>query len=64
VAGWPAPIHQCAIAGMGVHLLDNLDLRGLSAACARHRRWEFFLSLAPLRVARGTGSPVNPLAVF
>jgi hypothetical protein len=49
---------------MGVHLLDNLDLRGLSAACARRRRWEFFLGVAPLRVARGTGSPVNPLAIF
>jgi len=64
VAGWPAPIHQCVIAGMGVHLLDNLDLRGLAAACARQRRWEFFLALAPLRVAQGTGSPVNPLAIF
>jgi kynurenine formamidase len=64
VPGWPVPIHQCGIAGIGLHLLDNLELRGLSAACASKRRWEFFLSLAPLRVARGTGSPVNPLAIF
>lgn len=64
VAGWAAPIHQCVIAGMGVHLLDNLDLRGLAATCARQRRWEFFFALAPLRVAKGTGSPVNPLAIF
>jgi kynurenine formamidase len=64
IPGWPTPIHQCGIAGIGLHLLDNLDLRGLSAACARRRRWEFFYSVAPLRVARGTGSPVNPLAIF
>jgi kynurenine formamidase len=64
VPGWPVPVHQCCLVAMGVHLLDNLDLRGAAAACARLRRWEFFLALAPLRVARGTGSPVNPLAVF
>jgi kynurenine formamidase len=64
VQGWPAPIHQVCIAAIGLHLLDNLDLRGLSAACARRRRWEFFFAVAPLRVERGTGSPVNPLAIF
>ena len=64
VPGWPVPIHQCGIAGIGLHLLDNLDLRGLAVACARRRRWEFFYALAPLRVAKGTGSPINPLAIF
>ena len=24
---WPMPIHQCTLVGMGVHLLDNLQLR-------------------------------------
>ena len=23
---WPMPIHQCTLVGMGVHLLDNLQL--------------------------------------
>lgn len=64
IAGWPFPIHQVAIAGMGMALVDNLRLDDLVAACAEHRRWEFLLSIAPLRIPGGTGSPVNPLAVF
>lgn len=62
--GWPMPIHQCGIVAMGLHLLDNLRLDTLADACAARRRWEFFFTIAPLRVQRGTGSPVNPLAVF
>ncbi len=63
-AGWPIPIHQCALVAMGVHLLDNLQLARLADACARHQRWEFLFAVAPLRIDRGTGSPINPLAVF
>lgn len=62
--GWPMPIHQCGIVAIGLHLLDNLRLDLLAAACAEHRRWAFFFTLAPLRVKRGTGSPVNPVAIF
>lgn len=61
---WPMPIHQCGIVAMGLHLLDNLRLDELASACATRKRWEFFLSIAPLRVKRGTGSPVNPVAIF
>ena len=64
IAGWEMPIHQCTLVAMGVHLLDNLRLDRLSDACNRHERWEFQLTVAPLRVEGGTGSPVNPIAVF
>lgn len=64
IHGWPIPVHQCTLVAMGVHLLDNLQLARLMAACAREKRWEFLLTIAPLRVERGTGSPVNPLAMF
>ena len=64
VEGWPVPIHQCCLVAMGVHLLDNLDLRGLAGACAERGRWEFLLVIQPLRIAGGTGSPVNPTAIF
>jgi len=62
--GWPIPVHQCTLVAMGVHLLDNLQLGRLAEACVRQGRWEFLFSVAPLRVAGGTGSPVNPLALF
>jgi hypothetical protein len=49
---------------MGVHLLDNLRLDRLAEACAARGRWEFLLQVAPLRVERATGSPVNPIALL
>ena len=64
IEGWPIPVHQCCLVGMGVHLLDNLALGELAHACAAHGRYEFLFVVAPLRVAGGTGSPVNPLAIF
>ncbi len=61
---WPFPLHQCCIAAMGVHLLDNLDLLALSGACRDAAQWDFLFSVQPLRLARATGSPVNPVAVL
>ncbi|MBI4497200.1 MAG: cyclase family protein [Chloroflexi bacterium] len=58
------PIHILALCGMGLHLLDNCDLEALAEACASRRRWAFLLAVAPLRLAGGTASPVNPIAVF
>ena len=40
------------------------DLEALAATCEELGRWEFLLVVAPLRVQGGTGSPVNPIAVF
>jgi kynurenine formamidase len=64
VPGWSVPVHQCCLVAMGVHLLDNLDLSKLAAACAERERWEFLFAVAPLCVRGGTGSPVNPIALF
>jgi len=64
IPGWRLPVHQCCLVAMGVHLLDNLALADLAAACAERARWAFFFVVAPLRVEGGTGSPVNPIAVF
>lgn len=62
--GWAMPVHQCVLVAMGVHLLDNLRLDRLAEACAAHSKWAFLLTIAPLRVAGGTGSPANPIAVL
>jgi len=64
VEGVRLPIHSVAIVAMGLHLLDNLDLDGLARACREEGRWEFQLVIAPLVIARGTASPVNPIAIF
>jgi hypothetical protein len=49
---------------MGLALLDNTNLEELAATCAELGRWEFPLVVARLVVIGGTGSPVNPVAVF
>ena len=48
----------------GVALVDNALLEPLAMACAEERRYDFMLVLAPLVVVGGTGSPLNPLALF
>ena len=49
---------------LGIALVDNALLEPLSAACAEEGRYDFMLTLAPLIVAGGTGSPLNPLVMF
>lgn len=58
------PIHVLAIAAMGIHLLDYLQFEELRTECERLGRWEFLLVAAPLRIIGGTGSPLNPIAIF
>src|SRR6185312_644747 len=63
-ADWPMPIHMIGLVAMGLHLLDNLNLEDVASACAELNRWTFLLVLAPLRIEGGTGSPLNPVALF
>jgi kynurenine formamidase len=58
------PIHEVAIPHMGMPLLDNANFEAVSEYSAEHGRYEFLLMIAPLVVVGGTGSPVNPIAVF
>ena len=59
-----APVHQIGIVAMGLWLIDNCDLEALAETCDRLGRYEFLFSMGPLRITGGTGSPVNPIAVF
>jgi kynurenine formamidase len=61
---WPFPVHQIGIVAMGLHLIDNVATAALGDQCAAAGRWEFLFTMAPLRLAKGTGCPVNPVAVL
>jgi kynurenine formamidase len=61
---WPFPVHQIGITAMGLHLIDNMSLSHLSERCALAGRWEFLFTMGPLRIRKGTGCPVNPIAVL
>ncbi len=58
------PIHQVGITAMGLWILDNANLEDVAEACKARNRWEFMVSIGPLRLHNTTGSPVNPIAVF
>lgn len=62
--GWPFPVHQIGITAMGLHLIDNMALDRLAGVCAQEGRWEFLFTMAPLRLERATGCPVNPIGVL
>lgn len=64
VEGLVNPLHALVLVGLGMPIFDNLDLDAVAAQAQRRGRWEFLLTAAPLRVRGGTGSPLNPIAVF
>ena len=45
-------------------ILDNLDLDAVAREARQRDRWTFLFVGLPLRVRGGTGSPLNPLAIF
>jgi kynurenine formamidase len=58
------PVHVLALNAMGLNLLDWLQFDDLAPLCAETGRWSFLCVVAPLRLVRGTGSPVNPIAIL
>jgi len=65
--GWEGlrnPIHVAVLNWMGINIIECLDLEQAAATARRLNRYEFVITFAPLPVEGGTGSPVNPLAIF
>jgi len=58
------PLHRLALVAMGVSIFDNLDFERAAEEARRVNRYEFLFVAAPLRIEKGTGSPLNPLAIF
>jgi kynurenine formamidase len=58
------PVHMIGSAAMGLVLLDHAAMEPLASACIEEERWHFLATVSPLRIPRGTGSPVNPLCIF
>lgn len=57
-------LHQLALVAMGIGIFDNLDFERAAEEAARLNRYEFLFMAAPLRIDKGMGSPLNPLAIF
>jgi kynurenine formamidase len=64
VTGVSHPVHQLVLVAMGMNIFDNCDLEALSEEAAKRNRWDFLLTAAPVPLVGGTGSPLNPIAIF
>ena len=58
------PVHYFTMVFLGLNIFDQLHLGEVAEVAAELERWEFLVVAAPLPVKGGTGSPVNPIAVF
>jgi kynurenine formamidase len=64
VEGVVQPVHQVILVAMGMPIFDNLDLEQVSAEAAKRNRFAFLVTASPMAVQGGTGSPLNPTALF
>ena len=62
--GQSMPLHQVALAQVGMPLIDGADVSTLAATCSDLQRWTFLFVLGAIPVRGATGVPVNPLAIF
>jgi len=58
------PVHNFVLVALGMNLFDDCDLDAVSEAASARKRWEFLVTAAPLPMPKGTGSPINPTALF
>jgi kynurenine formamidase len=64
VTGIGAPLHTLCLAAMGTPLFDEMDLELVGQEAAKRKRWEYAVFAAPMAVPGGTGSVINPIAMF
>ena len=64
IPGTVLPFHKLVLVALGANIFDNMALEALAETAARLNRWEFLLVAAPIPNPGGTGSPLNPLAIF
>jgi len=58
------PVHNFVLVALGMNLIDDCELGPVAEAAAARKRWEFLVTAAPLPIVKGTGSPINPTALF
>ena len=56
-------LHCALMRNLGVTLTEIADLEKLAEDCAADGQYAFLYVAAPLKVAKGSGSPVNPVVI-
>ncbi|GAA3294066.1 cyclase family protein [Streptomyces cinereospinus] len=62
--GTPLPLHQVALARLGMPIIDCAEVTDLADTCRRLGRFSFLFVAAVPAIQGASGLPVNPLAVF
>jgi hypothetical protein len=57
------PAARPAARNLGVSVHEALWLEDWAADCAQDHVFDAFYVAAPLRIARGTGAPMNPIVI-
>lgn len=58
------PLHSLALVSLGISIFDNLDFTEVADVAKELGRYEFLFMASPLRIEKGMGSPLNPIATF
>jgi len=61
--GKKLPLHAAFMRDQGILFNEVNLLKGLAESCAEDEKYDFLYTCSPLKIVRGTGSPVNPLVV-
>lgn len=56
-------LHNALMRNLGITLSEIADLEKLAEDCAQDGQYELFYAAAPLKVAKGSGAPVNPIVI-
>ena len=56
-------LHNALMRNLGVTFTEICDLEQLAEDCAADKKYAFLYVAAPLKVAQGSGSPVNPVVI-
>ena len=56
-------LHNALMRNLGIAFTEICDLEKLAEDCASDGQYAFFYVAAPLKVAKASGSPVNPVAI-
>jgi kynurenine formamidase len=56
-------LHNALMRNLGIAFTEITDLEELAEDCAADKKYAFLYVAAPLKVAKGSGSPVNPVVI-
>lgn len=61
--GVALPLHNALMRNLGIVFTEICDLEKLAAHCAGDGQYAFLYTAAPLKVAKASGAPVNPIVI-